>query len=1090
MFKKSLASALLVCTVPALASGAWFLTTKVNNQGGTLSYNIGGVSAFQTYTSGAKTKSFSAAGPQSVAFTPVDANHTLQSVKIVSSYVNAFGNMTTETSTSTNGTAGFTPVDGANYSISAYFNVNRISVKAANAYGTATPSSVGNVYYGYVLQKDLVFTFSPNANYSITGLTDTTGTLKLDGTDTNVVVSNTKAVNQKATVTLKAGYTFNGPINLVAAGSSIAPALSAPAPQNVAAGSAVSLTPTAANLGTPTFNWYYVSGPKNTVSYDNSTGKMVATMTPAPAVTGFTSTQIINTGMSASGNVNNVYVADAVAANGKVSMTIPATAPAGQYKFLVQTVYGGKTYSSIATVNVLASTTDSGTLCQNCHSANNIPSASAFDQAINTRYKASIHGQSTTSSCAGCHFNGVNGNTAAGHPGTVNGDTVDNALFTANVDGVIGGFAAPVAKGAVFCSSCHGALPHGTSLANGVTCVQCHTSGNGQGGTGDAHAIQGLSCQGCHAIAQTNKFTDRTLASDDGVNQGVRAVTGEFSKWSHHIVNANGAAPLDEQCAICHLEGSTHNYGHGDSFVVDGTKHMADKFIHLRNAQTDADMQWDPSNPNHTTMDNFCMSCHSAAGATSATVAKLQGIISQTTGIAANPLNPFLDTISNRYDKMLRPRVTNVDNQFDTTNNSHHGVKGARYTGRTRNAGPRQIASAGTFANNSSTKLQGIRSTIYDAGNFNNLYVPLGQTATQTPADLLGDDSTLHCGDCHTVGQFKTGSATNADGSATTAVIGAHGSNNEYMLRNSIGTDQRHVAVAYTSSSNVVTVTNAGAAYLVCFNCHSYNKYGSIFVGTGADAGNAAASELANIQPHAGEYANADRCNGSANTLSFNGYTTGAGTDGFTSRFAVAPTAADLAAGYQSMMPDKGTGNVFGIQCLNCHNSGAANSYGGIHGSANNTNWTDATGTLHTTDASVTGGAYIDGMGNTQKVERFLPGLGNAMYVPGNLGGATNGVASDTNWEQKHWQQTATTVINYKTAVVTGTASSGAGCYTLGTTTTATNVAAGLVGPSQTGPTGPATALMDNWGGCEDHSAAQGAGNHGFLKRIVRPVTY
>ena len=98
----------------------------------------------------------------------------------------------------------------------------------------------------------------------------------------------------------------------------------------------------------------------------------------------------------------------------------------------------------------------------------------------------------------------------------------------------------------------------------------------------------------------------------------------------------------------------------------------------------------------------------------------------------ASPNNPFGDTISNRYDKMQRPAVTDVSDQFNTTNNSHHGVKGPRYTGRTRLAGLRQIASPATFANNSSALLQGARSTIYDAGNFNALYTPLANAGGET----------------------------------------------------------------------------------------------------------------------------------------------------------------------------------------------------------------------------------------------------------------------------------------------------------------------------------------------------------------------
>jgi hypothetical protein len=515
-------------------------------------------------------------------------------------------------------------------------------------------------------------------------------------------------------------------------------------------------------------------------------------------------------------------------------------------------------------------------------------------------------------------------------------------------------------------------------------------------------------------------------------------------------------------------------------------------------------------------MDNFCMSCHSAAGASSPMNKKLQPLITaaMNNGITASPSNPFGDTISNRYDKMQRPAVTNVDDQFKTTNNSHHGVKGPRYSGRTRAAGPRQIANAAAFAANSTALLQGIRSTIYDANNFNALYVPLvnatGEAAPRTGSASLGDDSTLHCGDCHTVGQFKVGSSTNADGSATTVVIGAHGSANEYMLRNTLGTDARHTQNAYTvSATNVVTQTNPNGAFLVCYNCHSYNKYGSTFVGTGADAGNAGDhTEMGNIQSHAGEYASGGRCNGAGNTIPFNGYTTGTATDGsqFASRFMGPVTKYSSAASYAGEQAAD-FGNVFGIQCLNCHNSGLGNAYGGIHGSANNTSWSGTD-----PDASVAGGAYIDGMGNTTKVERFLPGLGNVMHVPGTLGGVTGGtnftpagttytiktggVTNDTNWEQKQWQQQAGTVINYNTAAVTGNAATGAGCYTLGATTVtgaaivASDMSSGLEGPSVTGPNGPATEATDTWGGCDDHTAGKGKGNHGFLKRIVRPVTY
>ena len=294
----------------------------------------------------------------------------------------------------------------------------------------------------------------------------------------------------------------------------------------------------------------------------------------------------------------------------------------------------------------------------------------------------------------------------------------------------------------------------------------------------------------------------------------------------------------------------------------------------------------------------------------------------------------------------------------------------------------------------------------------------------------------------------------------------------------------------------MVTQVNPNGAFLVCYNCHAYKNYGSTFIGTGLDGGTGKGSA---VQSHAGEYASGGRCNGAGNTLSFAGYTTGKATDGSQFKSRIDGLGAK-ATGEQA--PDGNiSGNVFGIQCLNCHNSGIGNAYGGIHGSANNTTWNNGTTTV-TPDASVTGGAYIDGMGNTNKVERFLPGLGNAMHVPGTLGGftggstnggtfVTGGISNDTNWEQKHWQQQAGTVLNYANGTVTGNLATGAGCYTLGSgATVTTNVTAGLVGPSVTGPAGVATAAQGTWGGCEDHSAAQGGGNHGFLKRIVRPITY
>ncbi|HJV66371.1 MAG TPA: hypothetical protein VJ550_11600, partial [Geomonas sp.] len=919
---------------------------------------------------------------------------------------------------------------------------------------------VGGISYNYKLAAPLTFTFMPAPGYKITainGIPADEGTLK-------VAKSIPAGVNQKATITLPAGYVITSNISMTAVGTLGANGFAPIAPITSIIGSAYPPKLVASTLlAVPTdavYTWTFVSGPANTASYTG--GQLTSTngpssFTPGPVPAGF---NLVNGKYVMVGN-NVAFPAPVAPSNGT---------NLGQYKFQVNVTSASDptvNYSALAVANVVADQKNGAiNQCQFCHTANKVGFTYAngtWTDQVYSNWSTSIHHDHGVI-CSRCHA----GANSAGHPGV------------------------PTCQG---CHTGSGAIFGVNSVGVENSCKTCHSSNS------NTHAIQdGITdtkgCVDCHSVAAPQH--------NGGVNDnnnGVRAVVGEFSKWSHHVT---GVTLNNAHCAACHLEGKTSN----GAIVVDETYHMANNKIHLRDttAGTDADFAWDPSAPSHSGMDQFCMSCHDSNGAVSPESANIQAYIN-TAGIAApgataGPLNPFGDTISNRYDKMFRPRVTDVSDQFNTSNNSHHAVKGPRYSGRTRAAGPRQIASAATFAQNSTALLQGVRSTIYDAGNFNALYVPLsdatGEAAPRTGSASLGDDSTLHCGDCHTVGQWKAGSATNADGSATPVAIGAHGSNNEYLLRNTLGTDQRHTQNAYVAdaTTNVVTQTNPNGAFLVCYNCHAYTKYGSTFIGTGADAGNAAGDEMGNIQPHAGEYAQAGRCNGAGNTISFAGYTTGTATDGTQFESRLDGLGAKL-AGEQT--PD--FGNIYGIQCLNCHNSGYGNALGGIHGSANNTSWNNGT-TVVAPNPAVTGGAYIDGAGNTNKVERFLPGLNNAMHVPGTLGGVNGGttyskganaVSNDTNWEQKHWQQKAGMVINYKTGTTSGllSASAGAGCYTLGETgSLATDVTVGLQGPSVTGPNGQGTEAAGTWGACDDHTAAQGAANHGFLKRIVRPVTY
>jgi hypothetical protein len=599
-------------------------------------------------------------------------------------------------------------------------------------------------------------------------------------------------------------------------------------------------------------------------------------------------------------------------------------------------------------------------------------------------------------------------------------------------------------------------------------CSHCHTSS----GVGSVHAAQVTTtddCLFCHAVAAPQHGAELV-----GDNNGVRAVVAEFSKWSHHVT---GTTLQNAHCAACHLEGAVGTNG---AIVIDHRYHMVDSKTHLRNADTDADLQWDPNVPDHGVMDTFCMRCHDANGAVSTASAQIRAVITPAAGQTASALNPFGDTISNRYDKMARIRVIDVDNQFNTGNFSHHAVKGKKYSGSLRGDGiaARTVNSA-TFTVNSSAALPGARATLrqsdvlktFAAGeiqtvvnanptnlatfNLNTMYQTL-TPAAGTDA-TLGDDSPLHCADCHTVGQYaakgtiaynNAKAAYAAYTSYNRVAIGAHGSNNEYLLRNSKGTDALHGSANYNltataASGNAYRFSNPNGNFLVCFNCHAFQTYGSVY-------------GVAEGPGHAGEYAKGNRCNGENNTYA--GYTTGtlvtfAGLANFNKSRLWDPTQANSGSA-------AGGGNIFAFQCANCHNSGPDNRFGGIHGSSVQT--------------------YPDANNVQQPARRFLSGLGNWKHVPsGSVNTVTNiaSPAPDTGWEME-------------------ASRTGEGCYTLSSRTTTVSV------PTSANASGER--MLGTWGACTDHGGTPAAGinpNTGtpntyvtggdtFERKIIRPVNY
>jgi hypothetical protein len=582
-------------------------------------------------------------------------------------------------------------------------------------------------------------------------------------------------------------------------------------------------------------------------------------------------------------------------------------------------------------------------------------------------------------------------------------------------------------------------------------------------------------CISCHDVAAPRHGAG--LVND---NNGVRAITGEFAKWSHHVT---GVTLDSAHCAACHLEGTASN----GAIVVDTAYHMVDNMTHLRNSDNDTDFPWDPAAPNHTNMDNFCMSCHDANGATSPKSLGIQAVINAKNVAAgapystyvASPLNPFGDTISNQYDQVSRGAVVAVKEQFDPNNSSHHAVRGTRYTANTLNqtqinaiidanvangeTGTAIIAGGTGTMPATATELATV-GTLYQTGKFTTLYQPLvnGANATVGTTVVLRDSSTLHCADCHTVGQFKPGSTTNADGSLTTVAIGAHGSQNEYMLRNSNGSDN----------------TLDARTNLACYLCHVKSSYDGVTAGT-TNTHNVSMGHTIGDPENAG-------CNGGGNNNQ--------GLVGSAARIERTWAAGLLEAG---KLGSGGSGNLFGIQCANCHNSSDNKLFGGIHGNA------ARVGTTVVVNLNVTYKAYSGANGATastpqaitavdRRPYRFLPGLGNFRYNGGADSNAWTRKSIGTAASNKSERMGCYTLNGASSKRVAGANPSGTGGFGVDYITSPSPTAAVASGGNvPTNAVANDNGILGSWGACTDHAGSSAAAaGHSVTRTSIRPLTY
>jgi len=756
--------------------------------------------------------------------------------------------------------------------------------------------------------------------------------------------------------------------------------------------------------------------------------------------------------------------------------------------------------------------------CKNCHS---------YDTRYPTlvaAYTVSIHanGEAFASSCAGCHGGSATG---AAHPANTTYSQVNTASFitpipvTFNVEGKT----TTIPAGAIFCTGCHNgshAIPHVVPVptSNGVTlvCNNCHTPT----GSGDAHTIAGTptagagGCVNCHSVAQPHSGS---LVND---NNGVRQIVGaggEFQQWSHHIVNDlnNARDPIDAQCVVCHLEGTVAN----GKVSVDPTHHMADASVHLRDCNTnlgqsessDGEFIWTPSSPNHTAMDQFCMSCHNAAGAATAfSNLSTGGIkrIATPAGRQFSPLNPFGDRIQNNYDGLSRGAVVAVYDQFDPGNTSHHAVRAPRYT--LSSAAGWQADHDNPFANISGNNAakgytnlryangQSYVGTMYDTGKFITIYQPLSNNnGTFRP---LADNSQLHCGDCHAAGQWAA-RGTAAFGAYSAAfgpgvskfykqAIGAHGSGNEYMLRNSNGDNSLNplALVCYICHSSTIygsgsastasrvkfTISGVTSAGLPATNSGSLNgnswtlynytsasraigPYGTGLLNDPGQQRRGATATTATAHDGVAGTLGGVHCNDDQNNT--------AGITGLARLNTKSITTAQF-YGYTTGNYPSGTGggNAFGIKCANCHNSGdgANPGYGGIHGNAfriGGTTTVSVNSTYTTYSATSSGtGTPTSWATTTHHPYRFLPGLGNFRYNGG------------SDWKMFN------------------NASGRVGCYTLngkGTDSGPTKVKDGrnFTGANMIDDD---NGLLGTWGSCTEHTN----NNHAPSRNVLRPTSY
>jgi hypothetical protein len=393
---------------------------------------------------------------------------------------------------------------------------------------------------------------------------------------------------------------------------------------------------------------------------------------------------------------------------------------------------------------------------------------------------------------------------------------------------------------------CRGCHPHTDGFrGSGGDCTECHNRPREiapPSGTFRRQIVDGFVCTGDGTTACT---TDPDCSAVGGTCE---LADGEFGTafTSHHVVDwvctgdgttactadadcsvvggtcePGGEVVTKWDCVVCHAEGDAIT---GDS---DSTYHQKDG-VQLKDVDNnDVGMgngpvydDWSGLTPSQ--RSDFCLSCHDANGATN---------ISTRTDLdpdaTTNALNPFNDSLTNAHEPdgldgatpapHLRPRVLDVEAQFNTSNVSHHAALGPAYV----------FAADCVAASDPHSCCTG-------AGTGPTCDLPFGSGVDNAILGVRTDlawNSELDCEDCHY-------------GTATTK-LSAHGTlNARYMLRDKDSNDTLAVdpntncyrchspadAVSvYPEHDKSAHIDDSQNLYgIACLNCHGGGEWGGI----------------------------------------------------------------------------------------------------------------------------------------------------------------------------------------------------------------------------------------------------------------------